>query len=154
MTDVPALKCSDVRCDPDTDTQYSARLPMEKSGVKTMYAVEKYEIERKGDASYTATWRDQLHRLLPLTTLAAMAANLLYLTFRIRYTIDSQSADHMVYPAAWVFMAIETAMSWGSPASWSYALLFIRALLMKVSYSTGLPLSITSMFPGHTPPPA
>ncbi|KAL8679352.1 MAG: hypothetical protein Q9186_004357 [Xanthomendoza sp. 1 TL-2023] len=72
------------------------------------YAVE--TVEDQDDAGYVTTWRNKLSRILPLTTFAGIATYLLYFAFRVKATVDSQRAEHTVFPAAWIFIAIETGM--------------------------------------------
>ena len=77
--------------------------------VEPSYAVEK--LEDKDNAGYVATWKERLHQLLPLTSVAAIATYLLYVTYRIRCTLAAQGVYHTVYPVAWTFLCVELGVA-------------------------------------------
>ena len=108
----------------------------EQPSVEPSFAVEKYN--DKDDAGYITTWRIRLHRLLPLTSLSAIAAYWLYLTLRVRYTVAAQHVRHTVYPMAWIFLAIEAGVACeSSNIPWVpfHGCHFHACLLMRESHS-------------------
>ena len=86
-----------------------ASLCKEQISEEPNYAVEKYN--DKDDAGYVATWKMRLHQLLPVSSVAAIGAYWLYVAFRIRYTVALQHVRHIVFPVAWIFLAIEVGVA-------------------------------------------
>ncbi|KAF6227974.1 hypothetical protein HO133_007702 [Letharia lupina] len=83
--------------------------------VEPTYTIEStYAVEKIGDmdnAGYVATWKLRLNRLLPLSSVCAIAAYWLYFAFRVRYTVAAQELRHTVYPVAWLFISIELGVA-------------------------------------------
>ncbi|KAL8802988.1 MAG: hypothetical protein Q9200_006398 [Gallowayella weberi] len=107
---IPARQGSTVQLDPQADAPLPEICSLNENPFSDpFYAVEK--LEDQDDAGYVTTWRRKLHQMLPLTTFAALATYLLYFVFRIIVTVDSQRAEHNFFPVAWIFIAIETGMT-------------------------------------------
>jgi hypothetical protein len=72
---------------------------------ETDYLVQ--EINKHDDVELLSPWRRRVHRLAPLSTLAAVAAYFTYYAFRISFTVNAQQKYHKTYGMAWVFIATE-----------------------------------------------
>ena len=77
--------------------------------VKPSYAVAK--LDDKDNAGYVAGWKQRLHQLLPLTSVAAIATYLLYVSYRVMCTVAAQAVNHTIYPVAWTFLCIESGVA-------------------------------------------
>ena len=86
-----------------SQSQYSSSL--ESANVQPCHIIEKYEDH--DDAGHIKVWRERLHKLLPVTTLASIVAYGLYFAYRIICTVNLQRVDQTIYPVAWVFITIE-----------------------------------------------
>ena len=117
----------------DASSQSQTSSSLKESNVQTPHAIEKYEDH--DDAGHIATWRDRLHKLVPLTSLASIVAYGVYFTFRIICTVDTQRVAQTVYPVAWIFIAIELGVTCESrfPERETYT---IAMLLTQMYYST------------------
>lgn len=114
MTSVPSQEGSSHSESPqETSPSSDTSVCKDQLCVEPRYAVEKYE--DKDDAGYVAPWKLRLHQLLPLTSLSAIAAYWLYVTFRVRYTLALQRARHIIFPVAWIFLAIEVGVACEPP---------------------------------------
>lgn len=89
----------------DTPALSEISLCKEKPSDESSYVVEKYD--DRDNAGYVSTWKERVHRLMPLTSMIAICAYWLYFAFRIRYTAAAQQIGHTVYPVAWIFIGIE-----------------------------------------------
>lgn len=123
--------------------------------VEPTYTIEStYAVEKIGDmdnAGYVATWKLRLNRLLPLSSVCAIAAYWLYFAFRVRYTVAAQELRHTVYPVAWLFISIELGVACKPP---DILRIFSHGcLLMRISYSTSSANSTIAMFLDQTSPP-
>ena len=114
MTGTPSQERSN-RSESPQDTPELSEISNSKETlrVEPSYAVEK--LEAKDNAGYVATWRERLHQLLPVTSVAAMAAYFLYVTYRITCTVTAQRVHHTVYPVAWTFLCIEFGVACERP---------------------------------------
>lgn len=129
----------------DTPAMSEISICKEKPSVESSYVIEKYD--DKDNAGYVATWKERLHRLLPLTSLTAIAAYWLYFAFRIRYTAAAQREGHTIYPVAWIFIAVEFGVSC-EPLDISRIHSY-ECLLMQISHSTVAAYSTVAMFIVH-----
>lgn len=112
-------------CSLDAAAQSVSSTTMGLPDTEPKYAIERYE--DKDDAGYVTSWRWRVHRLLPLTTLAAVGGYFLYFALRIRYTVESQRASRSVFPMAWIFVFVEAGV-----ACESLATLYVPPSLIQV----------------------
>ena len=96
------------------------------------YVVGKFH--DKDDAGYFPTWKNRLHRLLPLTSIFTICTYWLYVSLRVMYTVAAQRVGHTVYPVAWIFLAIEVGVA--CEPSDVPAVPLRGCMLMRVSHST------------------
>ncbi|KMQ81518.1 glycosyl protein, partial [Lasius niger] len=68
-------------------------------------------IHKRDDADTWRGWRRHLFRLVPFLTFANTGIYLAYLILRISCVIWAQKARHTIYAAAWMFIAVEIAVS-------------------------------------------
>ncbi|KAJ9115182.1 hypothetical protein QFC24_007055 [Naganishia onofrii] len=91
---------------------------------ETDYLVQ--EINKHDDVELLSPWRRRVHRLAPLSTLAAVAAYFTYYAFRISFTVNAQQKYHKTYGMAWVFIATEFMVALPTVAHQVYSLLAMK----------------------------
>lgn len=65
----------------------------------------------RDDADIWKGWKRYVFYLVPVLTLANMCLYLTYLALRIASVVSAERLRHVVYPQAWVFIAIEIAVA-------------------------------------------
>jgi len=64
-------------------------------------------LARKDDIEHMAIWKQRLYKATPFITVCILAANIVYLFLRVRFTLDAQRHDKEIFYMAWVFIAVE-----------------------------------------------